>query len=224
MPVRQTGGSGFDPRRVHQNLQCNAGKLRLGWNIAKKGVLMETITFIESGMKRKGVKKICPICKCEFVTRVHGGKETCSIGCRGIQKRTEIEVTCFNCGKKFFRVPSHLKNSKHRYCFCSRVCKEVAQSLVGKCPNIRPSHYGSKLEYRNSLTNEMVSKGCIDCGEKRPYRVVIHHVDGDRTNNVLSNLEVVCFSHHGIRHLSLCKGEWVYNPRALTPRELLLSL
>ena len=185
---------------------------------------MEDLFFIECGQRRRGVKKTCLVCHSQFISRLNKGKDTCSVACRGIQARRRVDVKCFHCGKEFQKKQSSLKLARHGYHFCSRTCKEAAQSLTGNCADIRPDHFGNGHAYRNSLTKEMREQGCVDCGEKRPYRLVIHHKDGDRTNNSIPNLEVVCFSDHGIRHLSLREGEWVHNPKALTPRDMLKSL
>lgn len=67
---------------------------------------------------------------------------------------------------------------------------------------------------------------CADCGESRPYLLMVHHVDGDRKNNDLHNLEIVCPTHHAMRHLRYDKKSrtWVFNTNYLTPREMLCKL
>ena len=48
----------------------------------------------------------------------------------------------------------------------------------------------------------------------RPLRKgeVVHHVDGNRDNNVTNNLEVVCHNCHIKRHLKKVGDEWSYDP------------
>jgi 5-methylcytosine-specific restriction endonuclease McrA len=38
----------------------------------------------------------------------------------------------------------------------------------------------------------------MDCGSEE--HICVHHSDEDRTNNELSNLEILCRSCHAIRH------------------------
>lgn len=40
----------------------------------------------------------------------------------------------------------------------------------------------------------------------RPFLLVVHHRDSDRTNNSDSNLETLCFNCHITRHLVLREG------------------
>jgi hypothetical protein len=88
---------------------------------------------------------------------------------------------------------------------------------------IRPSHYGTgSCKYRNYSQKE-IADGCM-CGEKRPYALLIHHIDGNRKNNKKENLEVVCGTCHLLRHLKEVNGEWQYDFRALTPRDKIEKL
>jgi 5-methylcytosine-specific restriction endonuclease McrA len=110
--------------------------------------------------------------------------------------------------------------------FCSRKCKEYAQSLAGGCKEIQPAHYGtgSGLEqYRNNAFCEY-GKVCCDCKEAREHLLQVHHIDGVRVHNDIKNLEVVCPTCHVRRHLRLLDGRWVMDFRGLTPREMLQSL
>lgn len=188
--------------------------------------------FIESGQPRRGEVRKCEICRKDFVRRVNGhvsrGKLTkkkyCSRACSVAARINKVTLRCFACNKEFLRTPSDLKVVRHGLYFCSRECKEFSQSLIGKCPEIRPSHYGSKNTYRNSLTDALVEQGCVDCSTKTRYMLSIHHIDGNRSNNIQSNLEVVCFNDHAKRHLKLVEGHWIYCLSALTPREMLKHL
>lgn len=71
--------------------------------------------------------------------------------------------------------------------------------------------------------SEELNQGC-QCGEKKIYKLEIHHVDGNHKNNSKDNLEVVCSNCHKVRHLMLTKDGWRYYYRALTPRELIEKL
>jgi hypothetical protein len=118
------------------------------------------------------------------------------------------------------------KSSRHGYYFCSRKCKEFAQSLEANFEELRPDFYkdGARIDYRKKCS-ALIEKGCINCDESKIYKLVIHHKDGDRKNNMFSNLEVVCHNCHIVRHLKK-KGDagWVYDPHALTPRRAIKKL
>lgn len=56
---------------------------------------------------------------------------------------------------------------------------------------------------QSTIYRQMVEKThCNRCGETS--QLVVHHVDGDHTNNVVENLEVLCSPCHSSHH----KQEW----------------
>lgn len=154
----------------------------------------------------------------------------CSPSC-GYASRSSpmVEIVCSNtkCGKTFKRRTSKTYNSKHGFQFCSRSCKDFAQSLKGDCKAIRPTHYGTgtgRRVYKN-LIADMKRPRCCDCGEDRRYLLMVHHIDANRENNDRRNLEVVCSNCHVRRHLSVnTQGDWVYTTACLTPRERLQEI
>jgi hypothetical protein len=86
-----------------------------------------------------------------------------------------------------------------------------------------PSHYGDVAsDYRKTMEAEK-KNGC-KCGEKRPYVLLVHHIDGNDQNNVKENLEIVCANCHMIRHLKLVDGVWCYCTLSLTPRDKIEEL
>lgn len=190
---------------------------------------MEDLWFVQSGQKRRAEKVICKYCNKEFLRRKTPiGKEPFSIycgpECSSKAGRNRIKLQCWMCKKEFERAESKIKGAIHGIYFCSRKCKDKAQSLVGGCTEIRPCFWGNNPDKRCSIAVEMLKKGCIDCGEKRGYYLNLHHIDGDRRNNKIENWEIVCVKDHVKRHLKLVHGEWVYCTSALTPRESLKEL
>jgi 5-methylcytosine-specific restriction endonuclease McrA len=64
--------------------------------------------------------------------------------------------------------------------------KEVNPSLV--TPNYKTRAYSFH------------GKACIRCGFNNPLALEIHHIDRNRHNNDLENLEVLCSNCHSIEH------------------------
>lgn len=193
------------------------------------------IWFIEKGTshRRKGKEVFCQNdhCKKKFIDRLNGRKKYCSTLCRGIANRKQLILNCDCCKKTFNRVKSKLSQSKSGLHFCSRKCKEKAQSLncqENKFNAIKPNHYGTgggKHDYRNKCFTNALSISCVDCGEVRKFLLSVHHIDGDRRNNKLNNLEIVCHNCHAKRHLRQdMNGEWIFITDSLTPRELINKL
>lgn len=182
--------------------------------------------FLEGKTRRTGEKHICEECGLEFIRRKDPPKNRpkskhCSRKCSFSARQDRIDCACWHCGEAFRRSKSKITS---QYLFCSRKCKDAAQSLAGGCNEIMPPHFGSGTTYKNSLTDELVKNGCIECKNKISWLLSIHHIDGCRANNEISNLEVVCGNHHIKRHLRFKNGEWIYDPKCLTPRNLLDKL
>ena len=176
------------------------------------------------GHKRNGKRYVCLECKTEFIERLVPAQKTkpkyCSRACFNDSRRNRIVVVCDQCGVEFDRAPNKLKNSKHGKTFCSRECKDYAQSFLGNCPDIHPPHYDANNphDYRQVAFREFPNQ-CVDCGIDIKYMLIVHHIDGDRVNNDLSNLEIVCPNHHILRHVKHTKNGWIYCSQSLTPRD-----
>lgn len=170
------------------------------------------------GKRRTLFEHMCA-CGKSFWRPKHRSSKYCSNACAAQARQTKLVVTCAQCGSQFERSRNKLTASKHGVLFCSRKCKDTAQSLTGLCPEIRPSHYGTSNDYRN-----FKKSACEDCSDVREYLLVVHHKDGDRSNNVSENLETVCPTCHVKRHLCLTESGWVVSFKHLTPRHLLVEL
>jgi HNH endonuclease len=160
---------------------------------------MDYITVERYGKKRRLYKKICPECNTEFYVRSNSKQVCCSIQCSRKHTSTAIKYYCAVCNKETRRTKSKLKNSKSGYIFCSVDCKNIAQR-VGGIKEIQPPHYKDGLgNYRNkALTTK--GKVCEVCGlvewNNKPIALDVHHIDGNRRNNAIDNLKVVCPNCH----------------------------
>lgn len=91
--------------------------------------------------------------------------------------------------------------SRHRLYFCSREHKELAQSIAGNVPEIRPAHYGSDGGIHTYRTRALrQNKACVKCGYSHDVRMLdVDHVDGNRKNNDIGNLQVLCVWCHALK-------------------------
>lgn len=188
---------------------------------------MEALYFVDKdGRRRKGSKVVCLFCDKEFITRIDQPASCCSKTCSFQASRKQSLVSCAACQKTFSKRICSLSGSKSGLYFCNRTCKDKSQKLGG-ISAIMPPHYGTGSGYghfaRELIKSNSLAK-CKDCGEDRKYLLCIHHIDGDRSNNVADNIEVVCGNCHLRRHLKFESGEWRYCTKALTPRELLVEV
>lgn len=153
------------------------------------------------GSLRKLFPKNCSVCGAIFYVPKHRleSYKTCSYACRGISKRHKVSQSCATCGNEVLRSPSKFKKSRSGLVFCDRKCKQKAQQ-IGGISSIQPSHYkDGASEYRKRAFRKF-GKFCNQCGYKA-YEIMldVHHLDGDRTNNHLNNLEVLCVWCHACK-------------------------
>ncbi len=191
---------------------------------------MDIVKFRDKdGKMRTGVIGTCVICNSQYTTRVKRAEKQkcCSTKCsrqlRHINHTVEIE--CSQCKTKFRKRSGQLLNSKSGLYFCNRKCKDEAQK-IGGIKEIMPPHYGTResaytLKDCESLGLE---EKCVGCSEDKRYLLSLHHIDGNRENNIKTNLEIVCGNCHIKRHLDFVDNKWHLNFKKLTPRDKLKEL
>jgi hypothetical protein len=164
------------------------------------------------------ITKICQVCAKEFQAKLsehkRGNSKTCSKKCGAVlssRVRTKIKIpnaTCAFCKIEFYMRPSSKKNSKSGIFFCCRTHKDMAQRLGG-IPEIQPAHYGTGngISTYRDLAFSHYDARCNQCGYQKFKEVLdVHHIDNDRSNNNIENLEILCPTCHRERHYILKTG------------------
>jgi predicted RNA-binding Zn-ribbon protein involved in translation (DUF1610 family) len=115
-------------------------------------------------------------------------------------KKNQVKFTCAKCGNSFYSKPSRINNSKSGLLFCSRKCKDEAQR-IGGIKEIQPPHYKDGLfNYRQNAFREYDHK-CNRCGYDKVVEILqVHHIDENRENNQIENLEILCPNCHEENH------------------------
>jgi len=159
----------------------------------------------------KIIIKNCLNCTKEFNAPARevkrGNGKFCTQKCSSIYNRaheikSEPNVICAHCKKSFYMNETKKKNSKSGFHFCCREHKDLAQ-CIGGIKEIMPPHYGTgspENTYRR-IAFASKPKVCERCSyDKHEAAIIVHHRDHDRSNNDLSNLEVLCAICHAIEH------------------------
>lgn len=177
---------------------------------------LEIVSDTYDGSMRVLTLRYCSIlsCNASFYAPKHVGKKYCCVSCARLGSRTRVSKICDWCRKPFETTPSKLKNSKKNLHFCTRSCKDTAQR-VGGLEGFQPPHYGigisGRTNYRERAFRE---KGeiCCKCGYSGDSRMLdVDHVDEDRANNDLSNLQVLCVWCHAIKTRHVQEHSWSGN-------------
>ena len=162
--------------------------------------------YIESleydGYLRRLYPKLCSCGKVFYAPLSKLSKRKyCSRECGQQARKRRVQVRCENCGTVVTRTPSDLKCSKSGLFFCSRKCKDKAQSMGG-IEAIRPSHYGKgsgAYDYRERALRYYGAR-CQSCGyDYDPRMLDVDHKDGSRANNDIQNLRVLCVWCHALK-------------------------
>ena len=172
----------------------------------------------------KVIEKNCNHCgKLHTTTQreiTRGFGKYCSLRCAGAansvlrkQLYTKLHapnVQCAQCKKAFYKRTSRQKGSKSGLFFCCRACKDTAQR-IGGIKEITPPHYGATVglyNYRNRALLTLQNK-CDICGYNRiPQILQVHHKSGDRSDNSLNNLQILCPTCHQEVHFLTKTGAY----------------
>lgn len=78
--------------------------------------------------------------------------------------------------------------------------------MIGGIKEIQPPHYGTtKANYRQIAFNSLQNK-CNMCGYDKIKEILeVHHIDCNRNNNNIYNLEILCPNCHSEKHLEIRK-------------------
>ena len=121
----------------------------------------------------------------------------CSSVCYN-EHNKKVKLNCSHCGIQFTRLKSQIKKriKNNHINFCSRDCKDKA---VHYMTDIRPAHYGTSEDYRIKAFR-VLPNICNRCGFDNLLALEVHHVDTNRYNNDIDNLEILCANCHVIEH------------------------
>ena len=141
----------------------------------------------------------CDYCSAEYrkQKRFEGATQEhyCSKTCYS-NDNTKVSLVCGHCGVTFLRKASRLENSKSGIYFCCREHKDLAQTYMKE---IRPSHYGEGRDYR-TLAFKHYPAECSVCRYSNKEALEVHHIDKDRNNNSIENLQILCANCHTLLH------------------------
>lgn len=169
------------------------------------------------GYARRLVRGTCP-CGTHYYVPKHvvQRRKYCSRSCAQQGQRRSTLATCGKCRTDFPIRVDRLRRSRSGIVFCSRRCKDLGQRLDG-CPAVWPSHYGSGRASYRRVALRALGAVCTDCGYKACAVLLdVHQMDGNRRNNALTNLLVVCVWCHAHR----TRAPWI--PKHLRSRRRLV--
>ena len=147
----------------------------------------------------------CSYCKKDIIKygpKIKPWKHSyCDRECHARHKITSITKKCGNCEKLVTRTKSQASKSKSGHLFCNRSCSTAFNNRFKK-GKLHPHWSGGVGSYRARALKKYgarcSSSNCpFDCVDERMLDV--DHVDGDRSNNKIENLQVLCVWCHALK-------------------------
>ncbi len=115
-----------------------------------------------------------------------------SLGC--FVRETHIrDIVCERCGKLFRR--SHNKGR-----FCSLKCHKGNRRYIDPAGYIRIKMPEHPHATSNGWVREHVVIACAKYGRTLQASECVHHIDGDKQNNIPNNLEILPLGVHSRKH------------------------
>jgi hypothetical protein len=123
----------------------------------------------------------------------------CSRACMIASRVTAVEFNCDNCGKPHTTPRNQFDKSKSGLHFCSKSCRTKMLN-IGNRYNFGN---GSGSYRKLAFDNYPVECAVTGCGYAVESILEVHHMDKNRSNNTLSNLKILCPTHHAEYHKNL---------------------
>lgn len=186
-------------RKMHEHVCAGCGKTfftkKIGSKYCSRSCFGQTLI--------KDRNRVCPSCGITFREN-RTGQKYCSHACAFAGKRNRIQVSCSHCGCDILITPS----KKRYYKFCNRDCFTAWMRRTGggrrwlltnggvSCQNgyvfLREGQRKYRAEHRIIMEEHL--------GRPLTSDEIVHHIDHDKTNNDISNLQIVTRAEHARLH------------------------
>ncbi len=150
--------------------------------------------------------KICEECDCQFETKPsiikRGNGKFCSKQCFTNSSIKGEFKNCLICNEKSWKTLSQIKKSKSQTFFCSKACS-ISFRNISQCSEKHPNWKNGKASYRKRAIKKYGLKcsneNCIMKIDIPEIMYDVDHIDCDRENNKIENLQILCVWCHALK-------------------------
>lgn len=129
-----------------------------------------------------------------------GRGKVCSMECKGklnsINKRKGEFRECSKCGKEFWIRPSEIKKGRGKY--CSRKCYQPVER--GKAISVDNYYVISGKKVHRIIMESHIRRELLSSE-------IVHHINGNKLDNRIENLQIVSRSEHNKLHFKINDGK-----------------
>lgn len=146
----------------------------------------------------------CKLCDIQFNAKPswikNGQGKYCSRVCAHTAHRTGKIVRCATCDKETYKRPKAFNGTKSGKLFCTKSCQTKWRNAEFKDEK-HPNWKGGMHAYRRIMKSGNTPQMCTLCKTKDTRVLAVHHVDENRKNNTIENLQWLCHNcHHLVHH------------------------
>jgi len=145
----------------------------------------------------------CKICNADFYVKLShqklGWGKYCSTNCKFKSQKNGKNFKCFFCDKTVYRSKRQIKHSKSGLFFCNKSCRIKWRNSCFIGEN-HPNWINGRKVYKQVLIRSGKKRVCTICNLNDERVLVVHHLDRNQKNNVISNLIWLCCNCHHLVH------------------------
>ncbi len=146
----------------------------------------------------------CKKCKKKFYGKpshiARGWAKYCSSKCQYAAQYNGKTFRCEICKKSIYRTPRAQNNSKSGRFFCTKSCFMIWKNQNMFFGELHANWKDGANAYRGMIQRAGIAQKCKSCGHSDKRVLLVHHIDHNRKNNVLSNLMWLCRNCHYLIH------------------------
>lgn len=114
----------------------------------------------------------------------------------------KIKCNCVKCGKEIIKDTSQIKNNKNGNVFCSKSCACSYNNSLLRTGKNHPNWIDGTYKTQNYSKKAFrtYEHKCAICNFDKVHALEVHHIDGNRNNDDINNLIIICANCHSLIH------------------------